>query len=122
MADNKQYIDLMQENGSVMISVDVISTIVCRAVTEVEGVVGFSSKPGVDIVDVLSKKNAFKGVHIDIGEANELTIECNVVLSYGQSVVGVATAIQEAVSAAVESMTGVKVADVNVSVCGIARQ
>lgn len=122
MADNKQYIDLMQENGSVMISVDVISTIVCRAVTEVEGVVGFSSKPGVDIVDVLSKKNAFKGVHIDIGEANELTIECNVVLSYGQSVVGVATAIQEAVSAAVESMTGVKVAEVNVSVCGIARQ
>lgn len=122
MADNKQYIDLMQENGSVMISVDVISTIVCRAVTEVEGVVGFSSKPGVDIVDVISKKNAFKGVHIDIGEANELTIECNVVLSYGQSVVGVATAIQEAVSAAVESMTGVKVAEVNVSVCGIARQ
>ena len=122
MADNKQYIDLMQENGSVMISVDVISTIVCRAVTEVEGVVGFSSKPGVDIVDVLSKKNALKGVHIDIGEANELTIECNVVLSYGQSVVGVATAIQEAVSAAVESMTGVKVAEVNVSVCGIARQ
>lgn len=122
MADNKQYIDLMQENGSVMISVDVISTIVCRAVTEVEGVVGFSSKPGVDIVDVLSKKNAFKGVHIDIGESNELTIECNVVLSYGQSVVGVATAIQEAVSAAVESMTGVKVAEVNVSVCGIARQ
>lgn len=122
MADNKQYIDLTQENGSVMISVDVISTIVCRAVTEVEGVVGFSSKPGVDIVDVLSKKNAFKGVHIEVGEGNELTIECNVVLSYGQSVVGVATAIQEAVSAAVESMTGVKVAEVNVSVCGIARQ
>ena len=122
MADNQQYIDLTQENGSVMISVDVISTIVCRAVTEVEGVVGFSSKPGVDIVDVLSKKNAFKGVHIEVGEGNELTIECNVVLSYGQSVVGVATAIQEAVSAAVESMTGVKVAEVNVSVCGIARQ
>ena len=122
MAENKQYIDLVQENGSVMISLDVISTIVCRAVTEVEGVVGFSSKPGADIVDVLSKKNSGKGVRIDVSEDDALSIECNVVLSYGQSVVAVASAIQEAVSAAVESMTGIKVAEVNVSVCGIARQ
>ena len=41
---------------------------------------------------------------------------------YGQSVVTVASAIQEAVSSAVESMTGIKVVEVNVNVCGIARQ
>ena len=122
MTDNKQYITLNQENGSVMISLDVISTIVYRAVTEVEGVIGFSGKPGADIVDVLTKKNYTKGIHVDVNENDELSIECNVVLSYGQSVVGIASAAQEAVYAAVESMTGFKVATVNVNVCGIARQ
>jgi len=122
MAENKQYITLNQDNGSVMISLDVISTIVYRAVTEVEGVIGFSGKPGADIVDVLSKKNYAKGIRVEVGETGELSIECNVVLNYGQSVVGIATAAQEAVFSAVESMTGVKVAAVNVNVCGIARQ
>lgn len=122
MADNKQYITQVQENGTVMISLDVISTIVCRAVTEVEGVIGFSSKPGAEIADILSKKNSAKGVRIDISDDDILTIDCNVVLTYGQSVVSTATAVQEAVSSALESMTGVKVAAVNVNVCGIARQ
>ena len=122
MAENKQYIEMAQENGAVMISLDVISTIVCRAVTEVEGVIGFSSKPGTDIVDILSKKNSSKGVRIEVSESDELSIECNVVINYGQSVVTVASAIQEAVSSAVESMTGIKVVEVNVNVCGIARQ
>ena len=44
------------------------------------------------------------------------------VVAYGQSVVAVAKAIQEAITAALESMTGVKVASVNVNVCGIAAQ
>ena len=105
-----------------MISLDVISTIVCRAVTEVEGVIGFSSKPGAEIADILSKKNSAKGVRIDVTDDDILTIDCNVVLTYGQSVVSIATAVQEAVSSALESMTGVKVAAVNVNVCGIARQ
>ena len=39
MAENKQYITQIQENGSVMISEDVISTIVAHAVAEVEGIV-----------------------------------------------------------------------------------
>ena len=39
MAENKQYITHAQENGSVMISEDVIATIVANAVSEVEGIV-----------------------------------------------------------------------------------
>ena len=39
MAENKQYITQIQENGSVMISEEVISTIVAHAVAEVEGIV-----------------------------------------------------------------------------------
>lgn len=122
MAENKQYITQKQENGSVMISEDVISSIVSHAVNEVEGIVGLSTKPGADIADIIGKKNWGKGMKIEIGENDELYIDCNVIVNYGNSVVSVAKSVQEAVTSALESMTGVKVASVNVNVCGIARQ
>ena len=122
MADNKQYITQQQENGTVMISEDVIASIVANAVTEVEGVVGLSVKPGADIADMIGKKNWGKGLKIVISENDELTIDCNVNVGYGQSVVDVAKAVQESVTAALESVANVKVAAVNINVCGIIRQ
>lgn len=122
MAENKQYVIQAQDEGSVMISEDVIATIVAQAVSEVEGVVGFSSKPGVAMSEVVTKKTWGKGVKIAIGDAFEVYVDCNVILGYGQSVVNVAKSVQEAIVSNLESMTGVKVAAVNVNVCGIARQ
>ena len=122
MADNKQYITQIQDNGSVMISEDVVATIVSLAVKEVEGVIGLSTKPGADIADMIGKKNWGKGLRIVIAEDNALTVDCDIVVSYGQSVVSVASAVQETVLAALESATGVKVNAVNVNVCGIVRQ
>lgn len=122
MADNKQYITQVQDNGRVMISEAVISTIVFQSLTDIEGYVGLSAKPGSDIVELVGKKNWGKGIKVSINENDELSIECNVVISYGHSVVAVATAIQEAISGALQSMTGVNVVSVNVNVCGIVRQ
>ena len=122
MAENKQYVTHSQENGNVMISEDVITTIVSNAIGEVEGIVGLSTKPGADIADMIGKKSWGKGVKVVIGENNELTVDCNVNIGYGQSVVVVAKSVQEAVTAALESTTGVSVAAVNVNVCGIIRQ
>lgn len=118
MAENKQYITQVQENGTVMISEDVIATIVSHAICEVEGIVSLSTKGGAD----LGKKNNAKGMKITIGQDNEIIIDCNVIVGYGHSVVSVAKAAQEAVTGAIESMTGVKVASINVNVCGISRQ
>lgn len=122
MAESKQYITQTQENGAVLISEDVILTIVAHAVEEVEGVVGLNAKPGADIVELIGKKNWGKGIKITIGENDELTVGCNVTVAYGQSVVSVANAVQAAVTNALESMAGVKIAAVNVNVCGIIRQ
>ncbi len=122
MAENKTYITQTQENGSVMISEDVISTIADHAIHEVEGFVALSTKPGADIVDRIGKKNWGKGMKITIGEDDRLTVDCNVIIAYGQSVVTVAQSIQETLTSALESMTGVKVASINVNVCGIAQQ
>lgn len=122
MAEYKQYITQEQENGAVLISEDVIATIVAHAVTDVEGVVGLNTKAGADIAELIGKKNWGKGVKILINEENTLEIDCNVSVSYGQSVVAVAKAVQDAVSTAVESMTGVQIKSINVNVCGIVRQ
>ena len=122
MAENKQYITQQQEHGAVLISEDVIATIVANAVNDVEGIVGLSVKPGSDIADMIGKKNWGKGLKITIGEENALTIDCNITVAYGQSVVSVAKAVQESVANALESMAGVTIAAVNVNVCGIVRQ
>jgi uncharacterized alkaline shock family protein YloU len=115
MAEYKQYITQVQENGNVMISEDVIATIVAQALTEVDGVV----KGGTEVI---GKKHWGKGIRIAIAEDNSLSIGCNIIVGYGESVVNVANAVQEAITMAVESVTGVTVTDVNVNVCGIVRK
>lgn len=122
MADNKQYILQEREKGNVLISEDVIASIAAHAVNEVEGIAGLSIKPGVDIIEMLSKKSWIKGIKITVGTDQELYIDCNVVVVYGQNVVSVSKAAQEAVSTAVESFANVKVAATNINVCGIVRQ
>lgn len=122
MAENKQYITQSQDNGAVMISEDVIATIVAHAVEEVEGIVGLNAKPGADIIEMIGKKNWGKGLKINIAEDDSLSIDCNVNVAYGYSVVSVAKAVQEAITNALESMAGVTITAVNVNVCGIVRQ
>ncbi len=122
MAENKQYITQEQENGLVMISEDVVATIAINAVNEIEGFAGLIAKPGADIVELIGKKSWGKGIKVTISEKDELTIDCNVLVNYGASVVNVAKNIQAAVTAALESTTNTKVLAVNVNVCGIVRK
>ena len=121
MADFKQYITQVQENGNVMISEDVIETIIAETLAEVEGIHGLNVKPGADIADLIGK-NWGKGMKIVIGEDNELTISCNVSIKYGNSVIEVAKNAQAAIAAAVENAAGVKTKEINVNVCGIVRE
>ena len=121
MADNKQYITQTQDNGCVMISEDVICSIVSHAVSEVDGVVSINSKPTADLADMIGKKWG-KGMKIVISEDNAITIDVDVIIGYGQSVVAIAGSVQNAIIGAVQSMTGVDTVTVNVNVCGIARQ
>ena len=122
MADNKQYVLQEREKGNVLISEDVIATIAAHAVGEVEGIAGLSVKPGAEIVEMLGKKFWGKGIVVSVGENQEVYIECNVILYYGQSVIAVSQAVQAAVYSAVESFANLTIGAVNVNVCGIVRQ
>ena len=118
MGENKDYLSTVQENGSIHISEEVIASIAALAATEVEGVCGLSANLGSDIAEMLGKKNLGRGVKITI-HGDTIAVDCFVVALYGYSVIDIAKTVQEKVTAAVESMTGAQVSDVNVDICGI---
>ena len=122
MADNKQYITHVKDEGRILISEDVLATIAVQALAVIEGFEGLSNEPGADIVDLIGKKNWGKGIKVTICENDDVLIECNVAITYGHSVVAVANAIQDAVANVIRSMAGVSAVNVNVNVCGIIRQ
>ena len=111
MAENK-YITQTQENGSVLIAEEVLVNIISLAVADVEGA-QLSGKPG---------KNWGKGIKLTIDEENRVEVKCYINVSYNQSVVTIAANVQESVTSALESMAGVNVLGVNVSVVGVIRQ
>ena len=121
MAEYKQYITNIQENGNVMISEDVIAAIVATALTEVEGIGSMGTKPGIGVADFTVKKHWGKSLKILIAEDNSVSIDCTIMIKYGHSVVEVAQAVQQAITGSVEAMAGVKVPSVNVNICGIIR-
>ena len=122
MADNKQYLNQKLEKGTLLISEDVLETIVINALNEVESVAGLSNRPALDIVEVIGKKNIGKSLKITIGRENELRVDCNINIFYGQNILDAANAAQTAITVALESAAKATVSAVNVSVCGIIRK
>ena len=111
MAENK-YITQTQENGSVLIAEEVLVNIISVAVGEVEGA-ELSGKPGI---------NWGKGIKLTIDEESRVAVKCYINVDFNQSVVAIAANVQENVANALESMAGVTVLSVNVSVVGVSRK
>ena len=122
MSEYKQYITQIQENGTVLISEDVVAAIVAHALSEVDGVGSLGVKPGISVADFAVKKNWNKSLKVMIAEDNTLAIDCSVMVKYDYSVVEVARAVQQQVTNSLENRTGVKVTNVNVNICGIVRE
>lgn len=118
MSESKEYLVQPVEKGTVNISEEVVAAIAALAISEVEGVYGLSSSFTADIKEMLGRKNMSKGVKLTI-EDEVVTVECFVVITYGSEIPAVAANIQDAVITAIESMAGLKVAAVNVDICGI---
>ncbi|MGL5642776.1 MAG: Asp23/Gls24 family envelope stress response protein [Paraclostridium sp.] len=96
--------------GQVKISNDVIATIAGLAAIEVEGVETTST-----FTDKLLKNN---GVKIQI-EEDEVVLDVMVIIDYGISIPDIDFKVQENVKNTVETMTGLKVSQVNIHVQGI---
>lgn len=107
------------ENTNIKIADDVIAVIAGAAASEVPGVSSMSGGFAGEISEVFSgKKNLAKGIKVEAGE-KETKIDVNIIVEYGARIPDVAFEIQNRVKKAVESMTGLKVVEVNVHVQGV---
>ena len=124
--ENGEVVELQEEikteQEGIQISNDVIAVIAGVAVSEVNGVAGMAGGFAGGITEVLSgKKNLAKGIKVDATET-EAKIDVNIIVEYGSRIPDVAFEIQNRVKKAVESMTGLKVKEVNVHVQGVSTE
>ncbi len=108
-------------DGSVKISDEVVGVIAGIAATEVEGVVGLSGGIAGGIAQLLGKKSLSKGIKVQTGE-KETGIDIHLIVGYGVRIPDIAQEVQERVKTSVESMTGLKVVEVNVHIQGVSFQ
>lgn len=117
MGDN--YISCKAENGSINISEDVISTMVRTAITEIDGVAGISNTAGAELAELIGIKTVSKGIKVQIVD-DTIKVEAVILVRYGCNIVNVAKEVQNSVTEAVQAITGIDKAEVNVHVSGVA--
>ena len=104
--------------GEVKIADEVVAIIAGLAAMEVEGVSSMSGNTTREIIGKLGMKTLSKGVKVDVLEGI-VTVSLALTLKYGYSLVSVSNKVQEKVKAAIENMTGLEVADVNIRIAGV---
>lgn len=110
--------EIANDMGVVRIADEVVSTVAGLATIEVEGVASMSGGWGTDLVEKLGKKNFGKGIRVEIND-QETTIDIFLSIMYGYTIPQVAENVQMEVKSAVEMMTGLHVAAVNVHIVSV---
>lgn len=113
-----QMIQQNEQNGTVTFATEVLETIAGIAASDIPGVAGMSGGFKDGIVDFLGKKNFSKGIKVTTKD-NTVTIDIQIVVDYGVSVPQVCANIQDSVSKAIETMTGLKVVAINIAIQGV---
>jgi uncharacterized alkaline shock family protein YloU len=103
--------------GTVKIANDVIASIAGIAALEVEGVADLSSGGGLagEVAEILGRRDWNRGVKVEVVNQG-VFIDMGVVVEYGVAIPEVTWQIQENVKQAVENMTGLNVAEVNIKI------
>lgn len=121
MAKDERNIYTIQDDssmGEVKIADEVVAIIAALAATEVEGVASMAGNITNELISRLGMKNLSKGVKVDVLEG-VVTVSLALNMKYNYSIMDVSAKVQEKVKSAVENMTGLEVADVNVKVSGV---
>ena len=121
MAKDERNIYTIQDDssmGEVKIADEVVGIIAALAATEVEGVASMAGNITNELISRLGMKNLSKGVKVDVLEG-VVTVSLALNMKYNYSIMDVSAKVQEKVKSAVENMTGLEVADVNVKGAGV---
>lgn len=112
--------EVKNENiGFVQIADDVVAIIAGLAATEVEGVASMAGNITKEMLSRLGMKNLSKGVKVSM-EEGVVAVDIAINIEYGYNVPEVSEKVQDKVKAAIENMTGLNVAMVNVTIAGVA--
>lgn len=112
MSENKMH-------GQIQIADEVIGVIAVTAALEVEGVVAGAHGKGIG--EFFGKKGHTKCVKI-VRDENDAVLDMEVIVKFGTKVQKIAAEVQEKVKSTVETMTGLQVAVVNVSITGVVKE
>ena len=104
--------------GEVKIADEVVAIIAGLAAMEVDGVASMSGNATRELISKLGMKSLSKGVKVDVLEGI-VTVSLALNLKYGYQIKDITSQVQEKVKAAIENMTGLEVADVNIRVAGV---
>ena len=104
--------------GTVQIADEVVSIIAGLAATEVDGVASMGGNVTSELVGKLGMKNLSKSVKVEVLEG-VVSVWMALNIKYGYSIPNTSKKVQEKVKAAIENMTGLEVADVNVSIADV---
>lgn len=119
MAENRKVFKIKEDNlGQVHIADEVVAIIAGLAATEVEGVASMAGNITNELVSKLGMKNLSKGVKVDVIE-DIVDVEVSLNIAYGYSIPEVSAKVQERVKSAIETMTGLSVAIVNVRIATV---
>jgi len=120
MSEEKNSYTIHEElnTGEVQIADEVVAVIAGLAATEVEGVAYMAGNITKDLISKLGNKGLARGVKVTVNES-EVTVALSLHISYGYSIPKTAAKVQEKVKSALESMTGLTVTEVNVSIAGV---
>lgn len=107
---------LMNNNGNITYSEEVISKIVGLSTMECYGVVGMVSKNATEgLWELMKVENLSKGVKISYKE-EKLDIEVYVMIEYGTNISAISNNIIQKVKYNTENYTGLKVSSITVNV------
>ncbi len=119
MAENRNTYKLEEGDlGEVQIADEVVAIIAGLAATEVEGVASMAGNVTNELISKLGMKILSKGVKVVV-ESSVVSVELALNLKFGYNIPNTSAAVQEKVKSAIESMTGLSVADVNIRIAGV---
>ena len=119
MAENRNTINIKSdESGEIKVADEVVAIIAGLAATEVEGVSSMAGNITNELVSKLGMKNLSKGVRVEV-LSGIVNVDVALNIAYGYSIPEVSAKVQERVKSAIENMTGLEVADVNIKVAGV---
>jgi len=118
MTENYDAFENQSGIGEVQIANEVVSSIAGISAAEVEGVDCMAGGFTNELAGKFGVKNLSKGVKVEVADGIA-SVDIAINMKYGYNIPDTCAQVQEKVSQAINSMTGLTVSQVNVRIAGV---